>query len=204
MHIHTEAKVLPLKDHMYLLACQYRENAKHHDHPLYDAIAAPDPDRQMKGTALLTAHVATVHSCDNQGEEEKQRERNRKILHTEIVKNHIENRPINPLIQMQSPEIHKTEMLLPRGTRRTLAQMRAHKCPLLQAYLHDIGGGEDPGCPMCGHERHDTQHLFECPQMPTELTPIHLWRSPAEVADLLERWKTALGAEEAQEAAVRQ
>ena len=42
-------------------------------------------------------------------------------------------------------------------------------------------------------------------KMETELSPIHLWCSPAEVADLLERWKTTLGAaEEAPEAALRQ
>ena len=136
--------------------------------------------------------------------EDKQRERNKRVIHTEIVQRHIDNLQINPLIQIKSPKINNNEMLLPRGVRRTLAQLRAYKCPLLQSYLHNIGGGEDPSCPLCGHESHDTHHIFECPRVPTELTPIHLWRSPAEVADLLERWKTALGDEEAQEAAVRQ
>ena len=162
------------------------------------------PDRQMKSRALQTAHVTGVHSCDNAGEEENQRERNKNIIHTEIVQTRFNNQPINPIIQMKAPDINNNERSLQREVRRTLAQLRAHKCPLLQGYLHDIGVGEDPSCPLCGHPRHDTQHIFECPRVPTELLPIHLWRSPAEVADLLERWKTAMGAEEVLDVAVRQ
>ena len=76
--------------------------------------------------------------------------------------------------------------------------------PVACMRVYDIGAGEDPSCPLCGHARHDAPHIFECPRVPTELSPIHLWRSPSEVADLLERWKTALGEAEAQEHVVRQ
>ena len=205
VHVHRETKVLPLKEHMHLLASQYRENARDPEHPMHEEIAAPDPDRQMKRTALQTSSTTIVHSCDNYGETEKQRKRNKQIIHTSIVQTYLASQPDHPLLQAQPPEIHKSEITLSRETRRRLAQLRARKCPLLQEYLHNIGAADDPSCPLCGHDPHDTPHIFECPRVPTELTPIHLWRSPAEVADLLDRWKTSLGAaEEALEAAVRQ
>ena len=146
-----------------------------------------------------------VHSCDNIEDCKKQRKRNKQAIHTAVVQNHLSSQPIHPLLEAHPPEIHKSERTLSREARRTLAQLRARKCPLLQEYLHNIGGADDPSCPLCGHGTHDTRHIFECPRVPTELSLIHLWRSPAEVADLLERWKTSLGAaEEALEAAVRQ
>ena len=204
-HLHSETQVLPLYDHMRLITSQFRESARDPDHPLHSEASAPDPERPMKGTALHTACVTVVHSCDPEGEEEKQRERNKRTLHTAIVQNHLQQAPEIPLIQTKAPEISSTERSLPRETRRTLAQLRAGKCPLLKGYLHRIGAEEDPSCPLCGHPEHNTAHIFECPTLPTELTPVHLWRTPADVADLLERWKTALGAaEEAVGAAVRQ
>ena len=76
--------------------------------------------------------------------------------------------------------------------------------PVACMRVYDIGAGEDPSCPLRGHERHDAAHVLECREMPTDLAPLHLWRSPAESADLLELWKTALGDAEDQEPAVRQ
>ena len=83
------------------------------------------------------------------------------------------------------------------ATWRTLAQLRAQKCPMLQEYLHSIGAAEDPGCPLCGHRAHNTAHLFSCPSIHTDLSPQDLWRRPVLVADLLQEWQTALEAAEA-------
>ena len=206
IHIHRETQVLPIKEHMHLLASHYRESARDPQHPMHSELAAPDPERQKKPTALQTSTSTIVHSCDNDGENEKQRKRNKQSIHTAIVQNYLANQPDHPLLQAPPPEVHKSEEALSREARRRLAQLRAKKCPLLQEYLHTIGGADDPSCPLCGHATHNTEHIFECPRVPTELSTIHLWRSPAEAADLLERWKTALGAaeEEALEAAVRQ
>ena len=179
---------------MGLITSQFREGALDPDHPMHQAAIEPDQERKMKGTAFNTSCITVMHSCSNQGEEGKDRKRNKKKLHTAIVKQHIENIPAHPLINRKPPQVHKTELTLPRQTRRTLAQLRAQKCPLLQGYLHGIGAAEDPRCPLCGHDGHDTAHLFVCPSIPTDLTPIELWRRPAEVADLLEVWQAALTA----------
>lgn len=203
-HLHSETLVLPLKDHMRMITSQYREESRYPEHPMNAELHAPNPERRMKGTALDTQCDAVIHSCDPEGEGEKQRRRNKQAIHTSIIEEHLHNLLHNPLIQAQPPKIHPSEKTLSREARRRLAQLRAQKIPLLQEYLHNIGAEEDPSCPLYGHHSHNTAHIFEYLTVPTELSPIHLWHSPAEVADLLERWKTALGAaDEAQGAAVQ-
>ena len=80
--------------------------------------------------------------------------------------------------------------------RRTLAQLRAQKCPLLQEYLHSIDAAEDQSCPLCGYEAHNVAHLFQCPLIPTELTVQDLWVRPVPAAGLLRQWQEALEAED--------
>ena len=142
-----------------------------------------------------------VHSCDPKGEEEKERIRNKKKIHTETVRRVLEERPVHPLLQFQAPTINKSEETLPRAMRRTLAQLRAGKSPLLRAYLHNIEAAEDPNCPLCGQE-HTTEHLFGCQNLPTELTPLDLWQRPTAVAGLVSQWQAALDAAEEAEVGV--
>ena len=107
-------------------------------------------------------------------------------------------RPINHLLRppAKPPDIHKAELELPREMRRTLAQLRAQKCPLLQEYLHGIGAAEEPHCPLCRHAAHDVVHLFNCTRVQTDLTPVDLWRRPLQAAQLVQEWRDALAAAE--------
>ena len=86
------------------------------------------------------------------------------------------------------------ERELPRTMRRTLAQLRALKGPLLRAWQHDVGAAEDPSCPLCVLGAHTTEHLFNCPNIRTELTPEDLWRCPVQAAELVQQWQAALEA----------
>ena len=194
LHYHTETKVLPLDVHMGLITAQYREGALDPKHPMHKELANPEPARKMKGSALDASSVTLMHGCTNENEEEKERIRNKRRLHTAIVEKQLSQTPINSLINSQPPPVHKTETTLPRKTRRMLAQLRAKKCPLLQSYLHAIRAAEDPSCPLCGHPEHNSEHLFDCPSIPTDLTPVDLWRRPVLVADLLDQWQTAIEA----------
>ena len=190
-HIHQETKVLPLQEHMHMICSQYRESARDRAHPLHDALAKPPPERNKKRSALDAEYATVVHSCDPEGEEEKERKRNKKKIHTEAVRKALEDRPVHPLLQHQAPTINKSEETLPRAMRRTLAQLRAGKSPLLRAYLHNIEAAEDPSCPLCGQE-HTVEHLFGCQSLPTELTPLDLWQRPTAVAGLVGQWQAAL------------
>ena len=45
-----------------------------------------------------------------------------------------------------------------------------------------------------GTHEHTTQHLFSCPQIPTTLSALDLWRDPSGVAALLDDWREKLAA----------
>ena len=51
-----------------------------------------------------------------------------------------------------------------------------------------------PLCPLCRTHEHTTQHLFSCPQIPTTLSALDLWRDPSGVAALLDDWREKLAA----------
>jgi hypothetical protein len=117
-----------------------------------------------------------------------------KEIHSTITTEYLENRPINRLLNGPTLDIDNTEETLARGTRRTLAQLRTNKCPLLKSYLNKIDNtnNPEPDCPLCG-EIHDTTHLFRCVHVPTGLGVRDLWESPVEVARLLGEWGEKLG-----------
>ena len=146
----------------------------------------------MKATAFHSPHLTMMHGCDREGEEEKERIRNRKTIHTETVRAYLDQRDAHPLLQTPAPDVDKSETGLPRASRRTLAQLRARKCPLLREYLRNIGAAQDPSCPLCGHDPHDVAHLFECQHILTRLTPLDLWRNPVGAAALVSEWEAAL------------
>ena len=113
-----------------------------------------------------------------------------KTIHTTIVQDHLNNRPINKLLNRPPPEIDKKEETLPHSTRRKLSQLRTNKSPLLMTYLHKIDPVNHPAanCPLCNDPNHDSLHLFNCPDIPTTLTVWDLWTDPVGVAALLDVW----------------
>ena len=191
-YYHQETKVLPMQVHLNMLSSQYREGVRDPEHPLHDELRAPAPERDMKATALHSPHLTLVHGCDREGECEKERRTNKQVIHTETVRSYLEQRDVHPLLQMQAPDVDKSEATLPRASRRTLAQLRARKGPLLRTYLCNIGAADDPGCPLCGHDCHDVAHLFECQHIQIHLTPLDLWRNPVRAAALVDEWGAAL------------
>ena len=91
---------------------------------------------------------------------------------TTTVQDHLNNRPINKLLNRPLPDIDKKEETLPHSTRRKLSQLRTNKSPLLMTYLHKIDPANHPAanCPLCNDPNHDSLHLFNCPDIPTTLT----------------------------------
>ena len=82
------------------------------------------------------------------------------------------------------------ELLLSRETRRTLAQLRTNKSPLLVSYLFSIGDPRHPSplCPLCLMHDHISSHLFECKSLPTSLSSLDLWTNPDKVEPFLATW----------------
>src|SRR6267154_1553387 len=87
-------------------------------------------------------------------------------------------------------QISVNQKKLSRKTRRTLAQLRAGKSPVLMAYLNAIDPKSypSPACLLCNFQKHTTQHLFSCSKINTTLTIQDLWNNPVAVAALLQQW----------------
>ena len=110
-------------------------------------------------------------------------------IHTSIVQTHLMQRNHN-----HAPKISPSELSLPRETRRTLAQLRTNKSPILISYLHKVDETHHPSplCPLCKTHPHTTDHLFNCTHLYTSSNILDLWLSPERVAPLLIRWKRRL------------
>ena len=117
-------------------------------------------------------------------------------IHTTIVSQHLAARDNNKILRTHPPQVSSIEENLPRHTRRTLAQLRTNKSPFLLSYLFKIDASTHPSplCPLCRTHEHTTQHLFSCPQIPTTLSALDLWRDPSGVAALLDDWREKLAA----------
>ena len=57
-------------------------------------------------------------------------------IHTSIVSRHLATRGHNKILRTPPPHTSSSEEILPRLTRRTLAQLRTNKSPFLKSYLH--------------------------------------------------------------------
>ena len=87
---------------------------------------------------------------------------------------------------LEPPDIHPSELNLPRKVRSGLARLRSGFSRILRSYLHRLDETVQDTCPDCDAPDHVTEHLFNCPARPTHLTPRDLWDKPGEVAAFLQ------------------
>ena len=77
--------------------------------------------------------------------------------------------------------------------RTELAQVRVNKSPLLQSYLHTVNPeAYTPQCPLCLSHTHDTNHNFNCSQLPTQHNTTSLWKNPLKAAEVIQEWESRL------------
>ena len=98
----------------------------------------PHQPRNMKQILFHNANYTTNRDTTPETTTLQTVKSNMKLIHTEIVQSHLQTRTNNKVINDTPPKINAQEQTLPRYTRRTLAQLRANKCPLLIEYLHKI------------------------------------------------------------------
>ena len=68
-----------------------------------------------------------------------------------------------------------------------LAQLKANKSPLLQSYLHTVNSENYvPQCPLCLSHTHETNHLFNFSQLPTQHHTTNLWKKPLQAAEVIQ------------------
>ena len=77
--------------------------------------------------------------------------------------------------------------------RAKLPQLRANKSPLSQSYLHTVNPETyTPQCSLCLSHTHDTNHLFNCSQLPTKHNTPSLWEKSLEAAEVIQEWESRL------------
>ena len=195
-HLHDETNILPIQKHLQLHASQIRQKAQYPSHPLHKYTTYNNSQRLMKPTTFNNSRYTTNIPTDPCTVTTADIKANMRDIHTTIVSQHLAARDNNKILRTHPPQVSRTEENLPRHTRRTPAQLRTNKSPFLLSYLHKIDASTHPSplCPLCRTHEHTTQHLFSCPQIPTTLSALDLWRDPSGVAALLDDWREKLAA----------
>ena len=190
-HLHNETNILPLNAHLKLHSSQLRQKSQHPTHPLHKFTVLTENERHKKKTIFDNNNNYTVNiNTKSDLICEDLIQSNLKLIHSHIVSNHLSQRPPNKVLQDQTPSVSPAELLLSRETRRTLAQLRTNKSPLLVSYLYSIGDPRHPSplCPLCLMHDHTSSHLFECKSLPTSLSSLVLWTNPDKMEPFLATW----------------
>ena len=108
-------------------------------------------------------------------------------IHTDAVRSYINAASPNPVLGYKAPDVHPSELSLPRAHRTNLHQLRSGKCWSLRSYQFFINAAADDVCPDCLSAPHTTPQLFTCPAIPTTLTLLDLWFKPVEAAKFVSR-----------------
>ena len=184
-HLHTESKLLPVKEHCEMLSKQFLLATQKPDHPNQRSLNLLTPPRIMKHT-LDTKHSNSIKSILPNGiADEDTYKRKLKEIHTATVSTSINNQNANKVLNSAPPPIDPSEKSLPRRTRTLLSQLRSGYSSFLNSYLHAINAADTDKCPKCHLETHTTDHLFNCSANMTDLTVHSLWTSPRDAATFL-------------------
>ena len=198
-HLHQETQILPVKEHLKLHASNFKQKTYSTSHPLHELTNQLTPPRNMKPSLFQSTNY-TVNPQITNNLTDQQITSNMKTIHTNIVDKYITSIQPNPIININPPTVHKSEETLDRKQRVLLHQLRANKSPFLLSYKHKIDEHNypNPNCPLCKTHIHDTNRLFTCTKIPTNLTVLDLWNAPCRLVELLEAWRANV--EAAQEA----
>ena len=61
----------------------------------------------------------------------------------------------------------------------------------MQSYLHIVKPNTYMSqCPLCLSHTHDTNHLFNCSQLPTKHNTTSLWKKPFKAAKVIQEWES--------------
>jgi len=183
-HLHTEAEVLTVGEHLDMLCAQFLATCLQQLHSSFPTVTADSGPREMKQTLQRRYH-AQVESFTGEDGAIVDAAAAREAIHHTAVEKSIRARGTNRVLGTPAPTISEEEEGLSRKTRRTLSQLRSGFCPALEDYRHRIGLSTNNLCPCCRQGEHSVQHLFECSAHLTDLEPLDLWTRPAETAEFL-------------------
>jgi len=167
-----------------MLAAQYTLKCHHPSHPNYELTRQPIPPRQIRKSA--TSRYKDGIQLLPRPTSTRRLNRGTKIIHSSVVTETIENYCENRVLRTRPPTINPDERTLPRTTHTALAQLRSGWCRRLSSYHAKIDETIPDVCPECGQSPHDVDHLFNCPEHPTDYTTEDLWTKPIVVSEFLQ------------------
>ena len=183
-HLHSESKMMPVKDHCEMLSRQFLLNTQQDTHPNTINLNHRAP-RKMKNT-LVTEHGKYIKKLTKNNNHTGQNHKKLlKKIHTDSVARTISNQAVNPVLNTPAPAIDDSERKLPRKARTKLSQLRSGYSSMLNSYLSRIRNDVQDICPDCQLEPHTSKHLFNCVAKPTDLKVRDLWTKPVEAARFL-------------------
>ena len=190
-HLHEESKILPIKEHIKLHSSILRQKSQLSNHPLNQLNKQKPKSRNLKETIFHNNNFTTNYDDNLNDFTEDTVNSNKTKIHTEIVNSYLKSKLPNKIINDTAPEINKNEINISRESRRILAQLRSNKCPILFQYSNKINPStyQNPMCPLCLTNIHDTHHLFNCKKIYSSRSVISLWTEPDYVVSLLARWR---------------
>ena len=184
-HLHGEAQMLMVDEHLRLLASQSLASAMRETHSVFEVVTNPSGPRQPK-ESLQPAYYEDIAPYLEDGVVPLGHYNNIKNkLHADHVRQAISSRRFNKVINRQAPPVHSSESRLPRPHRSALAQLRSGYSSSMNNYLVKVGRADSSACPQCGVDEHSPAHFFSCPTHPIRLTPTDLWLRPVESASFL-------------------
>ena len=183
-HLHQETKVLPLRAHSEMLTKQFLAACHLPGHPGQKHLGKPIPQRNLSQHHTLLDYEPEVSSLFPSEINKQAYKAAIKALHTSTVANTLQSYNPNDVLLRHPPNISVDETNLSRKERTSLAQLRSGYSKLLNSYLFRINGTPDV-CPLCSESPHDSHHLFNCRENPTNLTVTDLWTKPRAAASIL-------------------
>jgi hypothetical protein len=168
-HLHQECKVLPVRNHCEMVTKQYLVATHLPGHPGRNHLVRPPAPRDKKKSMLIFQNEVSNHIVEPL-EEDHNYKQTLKSIHTQAVAAAITSYQLSNVIGFHPPEINKDELNLSRKQRTRLAQLRSGYC-IITNYYKNIINEEDPiTCPNC-NSIGNVNHLFNCDENPTDLTP---------------------------------
>ena len=132
-HLHVEAKILKVRDHLELLSSLYLARCLEPGNVCHSITTRETPKRRMKET-LFTRHRNTVEPmmlADN-------RKATLQAIHTDAVNKAVRDQKNNIVLDDLPHPINNSEKVLTSKKRATLAHLRSGHCKLLGSYKSRI------------------------------------------------------------------
>ena len=175
-HIHYKAQVLTLQNHINMRGTQFLAAAStNQDLPCHYMLAHQPTPRSNETTpqALYTGFLNTIpqHSSSH--------------IHMHFTNLAIQKLSPNTILGTLPPEIHQSELTLPRADWVHLSRLRCGHHTALATYQKRIDYSIDKVCTHCSTGTHSlTQIMTHCPALTHIRThhnissPLDLWHSP--------------------------